>query len=162
MTPPGDLRQAADYSLRTSASHTRVTWRQQGASFQAAIHQATGGGFPNETVDALWELVWAGLVTNDTSFPCRTRIAGPDKTHAPSRLHPHPAPRAPQRRRAGRWSLVRQRIFQDPTPTEWSAATARQLLLRNGIVMRETAAIENIRGGYASVYPVLKTMEESG
>jgi ATP-dependent Lhr-like helicase len=28
--------------------------------------------------------------------------------------------------------------------------------------MRETAAAENVRGGYASVYPALKTMEDSG
>jgi ATP-dependent Lhr-like helicase len=39
---------------------------------------------------------------------------------------------------------------------------ARQLLTRNGIVMRETAAVENVRSGYAAVYPALKTMEESG
>ncbi len=36
------------------------------------------------------------------------------------------------------------------------------MLVRNGIVMRETAAAENVRGGYAAVYPALKTMEESG
>jgi ATP-dependent Lhr-like helicase len=36
------------------------------------------------------------------------------------------------------------------------------MLVRNGIVMRETAAAENVRGGYAVVYPALKTMEESG
>jgi ATP-dependent Lhr-like helicase len=48
------------------------------------------------------------------------------------------------------------------TPTEWSAATAQQLLVRNGIVSRETALADNIAGGYSSVYPALRTMEESG
>ncbi len=62
----------------------------------------------------------------------------------------------------GRWSLVEQRVLQRTTPTEWSAATARQMLARNGIVMRETAAVENVRGGYPAVYPALKIMEESG
>jgi ATP-dependent Lhr-like helicase len=62
----------------------------------------------------------------------------------------------------GRWSLVQQRIASQATPTEWTAATAQQMLVRNGIVMRETAAAENVRGGYAAVYPALKTMEESG
>jgi ATP-dependent Lhr-like helicase len=38
----------------------------------------------------------------------------------------------------------------------------QQLLVRYGIVMRETAAAEEVRGGYAGVYPALKTMEESG
>ena len=45
-----------------------------GASFFAAIHEATGGGFPQETVDALWELVWNGEVTNDTLHPLRAFI----------------------------------------------------------------------------------------
>ena len=40
--------------------------RAHGASFFSAIHEGTGGGFPAETVDALWNLVWQGIVTNDT------------------------------------------------------------------------------------------------
>ena len=39
---------------------------------------------------------------------------------------------------------------------------AQQLLVRHGIVTRETAVSENVRGGYAAVYPAFKTMEESG
>jgi len=62
----------------------------------------------------------------------------------------------------GRWSLVEQRVAAAPSAAEWSAATAQQMLARNGIVMRETAAAENVRGGYAAVYPALRTMEESG
>jgi ATP-dependent Lhr-like helicase len=48
------------------------------------------------------------------------------------------------------------------SPAEWSAVTAKQLLLRNGIVMRETAIAENVPGGYSGVYPALRTMEEGG
>ena len=33
----------------------------EGASFFAPIHEAAGGGYPGETVDALWDLVWKGL-----------------------------------------------------------------------------------------------------
>src|SRR5262249_16926550 len=62
----------------------------------------------------------------------------------------------------GRWSLVRQRIAAAPTPTQWSANLAQQLLVRHGIVMRDTAIAENIPGGYNTIYPALKTMEESG
>jgi ATP-dependent Lhr-like helicase len=144
-----------------------------GASFQSEIHQATGAGFPNETSDALWELVWAGLITNDTYYPVRALISAKE----PQRERPMASHFAPgsagflerQRlRRAGaqaghgRWSLVRRRIGQAPTPAEWSAALARQLLARHAIVMRETAVAEDIRGGYAAVYPALKTMEEGG
>lgn len=46
--------------------------------------------------------------------------------------------------------------------TQWSANIAQQLLTRHGIVMRETAAAEDIPRGYSMVYPALKTMEESG
>jgi len=49
-----------------------------------------------------------------------------------------------------------------PNATEWSANLAQQLLLRYGIVVRETALAENIPGGYQTIYPALKLMEESG
>jgi ATP-dependent helicase Lhr and Lhr-like helicase len=61
----------------------------------------------------------------------------------------------------GRWSLVAPRS-EAVTPTEWSAAMAQQLLVRNGLVMRETAIAENVPGGYPVIYPALRTMEESG
>ncbi len=63
----------------------------------------------------------------------------------------------------GRWSLLRGRFSSSSlTATEWSANTAQQLLTRYGIVMRETAIAENIPGGYNTVYPALRIMEESG
>ena len=143
--------------------------RQMGASFQATIHGAAGGGFPNETTDALWELVWAGLITNDTYHPVRARVS-PSVVKRTMAYAPPGSPAFLQRQRArgaegfgqGRWSLVEQRVAAAPSAAEWSAATAQQMLARNGIVMRETAAAENVRGGYAAVYPALRTMEESG
>ena len=145
---------------------------EQGASFQPQIHQGAGGGFPNETTEALWELVWAGLVTNDTYHPVRTLLTAPEEDR-PRRSHEYLPPGSPgflQRQRErrggrageGRWSLVRQRMQGSATPAEWTAALAQQMLVRNGIVMRETAAAENVPGGYAAVYPAFKTMEESG
>jgi ATP-dependent Lhr-like helicase len=100
----------------------------------------------------------------------RFLLAGPAKVERSNTYFPPGSPGFAQRQRArrgqqsgqGRWSLVTQRILNPATPAEWSAATAQQMLTRNGIVMRETAAAENLRGGYAAVYPALKTMEESG
>ena len=43
----------------------------QGASFFDALHQAAGGGYPGETIDALWSLVWRGLITNDSLHALR-------------------------------------------------------------------------------------------
>ena len=87
--------------------------------------------------------------------------------HRPAYLPPG-SPGFLQRQRArrggdgvgqGRWSLVRQRMVAPATPAEWSAGIAQQMLVRNAIVMRETGVAENVRGGYAAVYPALKTME---
>ncbi|MBS1873252.1 MAG: DEAD/DEAH box helicase [Acidobacteria bacterium] len=146
---------------------------RQGASFHGVIHQAAGGGFPNETTDALWELVWAGLVTNDTYHPVRMMLSAQERERprgsggylppgSPGFIERMRARRGGGRFGEGRWSTLRQRIAEPSTPAQWTAAVAQQLLTRNGIVMRETAAAENVPGGYAAVYPALKTMEESG
>ena len=48
------------------------------------------------------------------------------------------------------------------SPTEWSTATAQQLLTRYGVLTREVAAAEGITGGFSAVYDVLKAMEDAG
>jgi ATP-dependent Lhr-like helicase len=144
----------------------------QGASFFSEIHAACDGGFPGDTVDALWELAWAGRITNDTFYPLR-KLLRPDDRKGRRETMENERPGSPgylQRLRSrsssgqahGRWSLLRQRISVALTPTQWSANVAQQLLQRHGIVMRETAIAENIPGGYNTVYPALKTMEDSG
>src|SRR5262249_13951996 len=57
------------------------TLRERGASFFGPLHDAVGGGYPAETVDALWTLVWRGLVTNDTFHALRAYT----RAHAPRR-----------------------------------------------------------------------------
>ncbi len=146
---------------------------RQGASFFAALHQAAGGGYRGDTLEALWELVWAGKITNDTLQPIRNKIYAKESERIRAPLHGDPpgSPEFLRRLQArsgdrnpveGRWSLVTQRIHTAVTPTEWSAAMAQQLLARSAIVMRETASAENIPGGYPTIYPALKTLEESG
>jgi ATP-dependent Lhr-like helicase len=159
--------------LSERAQRTAGVLREMGASFFAPLHQATGGGFPGDTHAALWELVWAGVVTNDTLHPLRNLRNAKDAERGRRELRDGPpgSPEFLRRFRArtggshaaeGRWSLVAQRIAAPVTPTEWSANIAQQLLARNGIVMRETAIAENIPGGYPAIYPALKTMEENG
>ena len=53
-------------------------------------------------------------------------------------------------------------VANDAAPTQWIAAIAQQLLARHGVVTREALTVESIPGGFSSVYPVLKAMEESG
>ena len=47
------------------------TLTRSGATFFADLHEALGSGYPGETIDALWSLVWRGLVTNDTLHALR-------------------------------------------------------------------------------------------
>ena len=171
LTPP-DFFDKQPEGLSELARRILEYLSRQGASFQTAIHQAMGGGFPNDTTDALWELTWAGWITNDTLQPLRSLIARKDQDdqRAQKSYAPPGSPDFIRRMRArrggsvgqGRWSLVRQRIATMPTAAEWTAALSQQMLVRNGIVMRETGAAENVKGGYPAVYPALKTMEESG
>jgi ATP-dependent Lhr-like helicase len=135
----------------------------QGASFFATLHDAAGGGYPAETVDAIWNVVWQGVLTNDTFHALRAFTRPPERR--PRR--PHTGRTFRTRRVAppsaeGRWSLVADRGGQPVTDTEWSTATAQQLLSRYGVLTREVAAAEGITGGFSAVYNVLKAMEDQG
>jgi ATP-dependent Lhr-like helicase len=137
-----------------------------GAMFFAQLHDALGGGYPGETLDALWSLVWRGLVTNDTFHALRAYVAKPAASRPAKRQHNLPAFRS--RRTTppsaqGRWTLIPQTDRTTPAAqTEWSHAIAQQLLHRYGIVTRESVAQENLPGGFSAVYEVLKALEESG
>ena len=140
-----------------------------GASFFDPLHQALGGGYPGETIEALWSLVWRGLITNDSLHAFRAYTARPDSARAPRRLQTgvvFRSRRTTPPTAQGRWSLLPVRAQQGtesvPTTTEASHALALQLLSRYGILLREHAAAENIPGGFSAVYDVLKALEESG
>jgi ATP-dependent Lhr-like helicase len=136
---------------------------RSGAAFFAQLHEAAGGGYPGETLDALWNLVWRGLVTNDTFHALRAYVARPAaSSRQPKRQHNLPSFRS--RRTTppsaqGRWSLVPSSLA---SATEWSHAFAQQLLNRYGVLTRESAANENLPGGFSAIYDVLKALEESG
>ncbi|MBI4266009.1 MAG: DEAD/DEAH box helicase [Acidobacteria bacterium] len=154
--------------------------RERGASFFGAIHEASGHGFPGETVEALWDLVWKGVVANDTLHPLRAYLRADDARTRRAATAQRPASAAPgtafRSRRLvpptaeGRWSLVPsaygERVPQSGSAagsaTEWAAAMAQQLLSRHGLVTRETAASESMAGGFTPVYQVLKAMEDAG
>jgi ATP-dependent helicase Lhr and Lhr-like helicase len=106
----------------------------------------------------LWELVWAGEVTNDAWQPLR---AG-RRFQAP---RPEKRPRRFSRARAdaimatqGRWSSAAGLFPDDPDPR----ALAELLLERQGIVTRDGVRAEGIPGGYAPVYRELRKLETLG
>ncbi|MEM9071817.1 MAG: DEAD/DEAH box helicase [Myxococcota bacterium] len=105
-----------------------------------------------EVFEALWDLVWAGEVTNDTLAPLRG-LRAPTRTHRGRR-----APRRGPPGSEGRWSLLPPLDLSNPTQRLRQQTT--QLLARHGVLVREVASAENIEGGFSAIYPVLKTMEE--
>ena len=126
----------------------------------------TIGGFRNDALTALWDLVWAGEVTNDTLAPLRSlrRDKKPDTKSRARRGR-----RVFRSRRTsktpgseGRWSLLVSPGTELPSTTEHQTALAAQLVERYGILTREMVGAEGVTGGFSGLYPVLKAMEEAG
>jgi len=136
-----------------------------GASFLVAIEQAVGAAIPRPPATpgapgarestrgtvtaALWDLVWAGVITNDTFAPLRS-LGAP----ATRRVSVHAS-------FGGRWSLVVS-LGAPPTPTARGHALATALLERWGIASRNGARADELAGGFAIVGDVLRAMEDAG
>ena len=139
---------------------------QRGASFWPDLVAASaeeGVPYDESTVlTALWDLVWAGLVTNDSLAPLRSFLAGKPRRAAKRRPSPGRLTRLGPPQAAGRWSLVDPLRRPVPTETEAAHARAQQLLERYGVLTREAALGEGAEGGFAGVYPVLKALEDRG
>ena len=122
---------------------------------------------PAELQEALWDLVWAGEVTNDACAPLRAprlSLARGRAQRAPRAAAASPAaagPAAPQIQ--GRWSLTAPLFARRarPRPARMRA-TSEILLERYGIVTREQALAEGIPGGFSAVYPELANLETLG
>ncbi|MDQ6882637.1 MAG: DEAD/DEAH box helicase [Candidatus Dormibacteraeota bacterium] len=134
----------------------RAHLQNRGACFFRDLYHAAGQGDEEAVLDALWDMVWAGEVTNDTFLPLR--MLGPRVRRNPRR----PLMRLGPPGAAGRWSLVSDLLHPTVSSTEHLHATAGILLQRYGVLTREAALGEGIAGGFAALYPVLRAMEEAG
>ena len=156
-----------------------------GLFFRQLAERVAAGGVTADDATlaaALWDLAWAGYLTNDTLAPLRAllgsgRTAGATAHRAPravprgrygaalgrfgaARPGPaHPVARAGPPTTAGRWSLLPGRVAE---PTHRMAAVAQTLLDRHGVVTRGAVAAEGVPGGFAAVYRVLSAFEEAG
>jgi ATP-dependent Lhr-like helicase len=120
---------------------------------------------PVELQEALWDLVWAGEVTNDAFAPLRA----PRLTLAKQREQQARGRRFAGRRRRpgapqiqGRWSLTTPLFAHAPSHGPRLRALAELLLERYGIVTRETVLAEGIPGGFAALYSELTNLETLG
>ncbi|MDQ3424678.1 MAG: DEAD/DEAH box helicase [Actinomycetota bacterium] len=111
-----------------------------------------------EALAALWDLVWAGEVTNDSWAPLRA-----------SRRYDAPRPERNRRRfmrsrtsapspTQGRWAVASSLFLDKPD----RRALAELLLERQGIVTRDGVRGEGIKGGYGAVYAELRALETLG
>ncbi|MDJ0928480.1 MAG: DEAD/DEAH box helicase [Gammaproteobacteria bacterium] len=128
----------------------------RGASFlmelQDGVRTSTTEADAAEFGAALWDLVWAGQITNDTFAPLRGFGRRPGRRRS----------RRDNMLAGGRWSLVSELVTQDPAPTARAVARAKLLLERYGIVSRECVVAEDLPGGFTPVYKVLAEMEDQG
>ena len=131
---------------------------------------ALGGGYPGETLDALWNLVWRGLVTNDALQALRAYCDAASELDARSSGEAGASagrlPLAPDDAADGAGAMVAECGCVRPRAVlgdeRGRHAIAQQLLTRYGVVFRETAHAEGLPGGFSAVYDVLKAMEEIG
>jgi ATP-dependent Lhr-like helicase len=138
------------------------------ALFFRGLSDRVGSTDDTELAAAVWDLVWAGHLTNDTFAPLRA-LLGASGAHrsrpAPARGRYRRPGRAAMPARggppnmAGRWSRLPAR---DLDPTRRAAALADLLLERHGVVTRGAVMAEGVTGGFSAVYPVLGALEERG
>jgi ATP-dependent helicase Lhr and Lhr-like helicase len=157
------LQPAVDDSLPQSEAGARVAaaLERQGALFFRQLADLVGE--PDRAVlSALWELAWAGTITNDAWHPLRSggRIA----------LRPVPPPSLRRRARPtatlpaalGRWSLVAPLLEPAPSQRDRARGLAEALLDRHGVLTRAAVLGEGVPGGFSAVYGELRLMEEAG
>jgi len=151
-----------------------------GGYFFRQLVEAVNADDEGAVLDALWRLVWAGLVTNDTFAPVRGLLArgGAHKTQAPpprARLRGRSLTRramaasaqgeraaraaANPPRAAGRWSVL---PLASTAATPRAHALGETLLERYGVVTRGSVVAEGIMGGFALAYRALSGFEDSG
>ncbi len=121
---------------------------------------------PEQLQEALWDLVWAGEVTNDAFAPLRApRLALARAQRAPRQGS---ARRFGARRSGaqatvqGRWALTDTLFRVQPEPGQHRRTLAELLLERYGIVTREQVLAEGVPGGFSILYDALSQLETLG
>ncbi len=184
---PSPRTDGADAPSEDEHDRLRALLSARGACFFRELQ----GNNDLRTIDSIWDLVWAGEVTND-SFAAVRALAGSKKAGASSagastrragrpRLASLSVLGPPKAQ--GRWSLVTRELgLASPgdlasdgfVPKKQQIASARAiatervhalavtLLERHGVLTREAIKAEGVAGGFAGLYPVLKLLEDGG
>jgi ATP-dependent helicase Lhr and Lhr-like helicase len=133
-----------------------------GAAFWTDLLADLGEEEPIRLQEALWDLAWAGEVTNDAFAPLRAprlTLARRER-EAGRRFARRRRPGAPQV--LGRWSLTAPLFADAPAHGPRMRALSEVMLERYGIVTRETALAEGVAGGFSTLYSELTNLETLG
>jgi ATP-dependent Lhr-like helicase len=134
-----------------------------GAAFWSDLLVDLGELETVELQEALWDLVWAGEVTNDAWAPLRAPRLTVARDHAQQRgrrFAKRRRPGAPQVQ--GRWSPTAPLFVDQPAYGPRMRAQAELMLERYGIVTRETVLAEGVPGGFSTLYGELTNLETLG
>src|SRR5262249_45578550 len=116
--PPTELSEAA--------LAVRAALAERGALFFRQLADALRPRSDTELLLSLWELVWAGVVTNDSLAPLRALVegAGRHRAASPRTARPSARGRVAPASAAGRWGLLPPR---EADPTRRAHAVANQV-----------------------------------
>ena len=126
---------------------------------------------PEEIQEALWDLAWAGVATNDAFAPLRAprltlaraqrdtvrRATGRGSRFGAARRRAGAAAQV-----QGRWSLTEPLLRGDVDPVARRRAVGELLLERYGILTREQVLAEGLPGGFSAIYSELSQLETLG
>ena len=127
------------------------------------VDLAEGGWEREELHSALWDLAWAGEVTNDAVAPLRAPRLKASESAAARRGRRFSSRRsATGQAVAGRWSLTESLFRGAPPSGPRLRAQAELMLERYGIVTRETVLAEGVPGGFSALYGELSNLEMLG
>jgi ATP-dependent Lhr-like helicase len=145
------------------------------ALFFRGLSDRVGATDDQAFAEVVWDLVWAGALTNDTLAPLRARLAG-GGAHKKAPAAPRARldrtrygrtrvgrPAMPSRTGppmvAGRWSRLPE---LESNSTKRNNARTESLLERHGVLTRGAVMAEQVLGGFSAVYPILRAYEENG
>jgi ATP-dependent Lhr-like helicase len=126
---------------------------------------------PEEIQEALWDLAWAGVATNDAFAPLRAprlTLARAQREHTRRAIRRSGRFGAARRRNAasaqvqGRWSLTESLLRGEADPASRRRALSELLLERYGILTREQVLAEGVPGGFSAIYAELSQLETLG
>jgi len=176
---PLTLAPPMDFETDELQREVLTTLGAGGGFFFRQLSDAVGSTDDAVLETALWDLVWAGLVTNDTLAPVRSLTGSKAAHRRPARAprsrmfrggrmalasaalpsRPSTLSRTGPPTVAGRWSLL---PLGTPDTTLRAHAAAENLLDRYGVVTRGSVQNEGLPGGFALAYRVLAEFEQTG